>query len=108
MLCCFPFLFPETQEHICYVMEMSKCLYMNSCLLQQLTNKYNLTKKTLTTELRPASYYIPPTQAHTFSLAQYFEWCQPIFVPYIGTKLHTHLKEMGKSLLLIKQISGIC
>ena len=54
-------------------MEMSKCLYLNSCLLQQVTNKYNLTEKPLNTQLHPASYYNPHTQAHTFSLAQYFQ-----------------------------------
>jgi hypothetical protein len=38
MFCCFPFLLPETQAHNCYVMELSKCIYVKGCVLQQLTS----------------------------------------------------------------------
>jgi len=43
---------------------------MNSCLLQQLTNKDNLTEENpLITHLYSASYYNPPSQEHKFSVS---------------------------------------
>ena len=43
VFCCFLFLLHETQERNCYVMELSKCMYVHSFVFQQLTDVNKLT-----------------------------------------------------------------
>ena len=74
-------------------------IYVNSCLLQQLTNKYNLTEgNPLYTQLHSTSYYNPPTYANTFSVAPQFRMVSAhIRALDLRAKLHKHSKERRKA-----------
>jgi len=101
--CCF-----FTQKHsyiIIMFMELSKFVYVNSCVLQQLTNEVYLTKKPLNTQLHSASYFIPPPYAHTFSTPLYFRMVSAhILALHLWIKQHTYSIERGKALRHFNQI----